>query len=92
MKYRNLCLKLCTLDEWMSGEPVGSGLKITQLNRMADKYLVHRFLFENDLSDSMWLERMEWVEVNFTGRYALWNHEICCRNEEDAMAFKLRWM
>ena len=34
----------------------------------------------------------KWCDENFIDNYILWNDSIYLKSEEDAMAFKLRWL
>ena len=97
---KNIWFSLYSIDEWPSDSrlprskwknPDVTEYDHDRLVRIVNKCLPHQVLL-NVSTKARFIKMNNWCEENFERRFCLWDNRIHCQSEQDAFAFKMRWI
>lgn len=92
-KTKNLWFKAMNINDWLDEKNFPSDIKENQLRNIISRFMTYCIEFDKVVDDrETFIEMYQWCEDNFYDRYCFWIDQIDCRTEEDAIAFKLRWL
>ncbi len=94
-RHKNLWLRLYEYTDVGGGVGHRIHPRHTKLSDICRKWLTYsvRYDYKNHSNKSKeYKEISEWCNENFSSKFCLWDDLIYCQHEEDAMAFKLRWL